>query len=620
MLIHIALIVMVIGALITHFFGIQGALTLSRDGEPTNRFEVSSGPSDGSLPFEISLVEASTLFYSGTTTPMDFNSTIMVRHSDGATSVEKIAMNRVATVDGWRFYQSGMGEDSSTLAVAYDPVGIAVTYTGYALLFISMILFLFQKRTMWRGWVKKLSTVASLLMLFSMSANAGESAPATIQRPLAKNFGKIYVYWNDRVSPMQTMARDVTRALYGSDSYKGLTPEQVLTGWLLYYDEWERDFELNQPEESTLSAKKRKRLAENRALIRWLGTGEAFKIYPYHAATGRMEWLSLAGSRPSKMDMEQWKFMVSAMGDIAADIALGKNIRANERISMLIKKQKYYAGADSLPSDTHIKAEIFYNNYIRLLPLMIILLITGLITIILTGNRKKWKRYRLDILISVIGGVAALYLLLTLTLRGYVASTWPLTNGAETMLFIAFCATAGSVFVSRRFPLVRSGLIFVAGAALAVAVMGDAHPRIGALMPVLASPLLSIHVMLVALSYALFFLMAVIAAKGLFSKKESSEATLNHVLLIPALFLLTAGIFVGAIWANQSWGRYWGWDPKETCALITMFVYALPAHSRSLKCFRKEKTFNLYILIAFGSVLFTYFGANFLLPGLHSYA
>ena len=95
---------------------------------------------------------------------------------------------------------------------------------------------------------------------------------------------------------------------------------------------------------------------------------------------------------------------------------------------------------------------------------------------------------------------------------------------------------------------------------------------------------------------------------------------LNRLLLLPALFLLAAGIFIGAVWANQSWGRYWGWDPKETWALITMLVYAFPLHDASLAFFRRPKVFHWYVLCAFLSVLVTYFGVNFFMAGLHSYA
>lgn len=174
----------------------------------------------------------------------------------------------------------------------------------------------------------------------------------------------------------------------------------------------------------------------------------------------------------------------------------------------------------------------------------------------------------------------------------------------------------------------------VAAMSLFVAAMGGRTPAIGSMMPVLASPLLSVHVMVVMISYALFFLMTILAAMSLSirDKERAGQLTLlNRVLLPPAVCMLGAGIFIGAVWANQTWGRYWGWDPKETCALVMWLIYALPLHwaarrqrlfgwNISPSVFRNDKVFNIYLIVAVLSVIFTYFGANYLLSGLHSYA
>ena len=136
---------------------------------------------------------------------------------------------------------------------------------------------------------------------------------------------------------------------------------------------------------------------------------------------------------------------------------------------------------------------------------------------------------------------------------------------------------------------------------------------------------LSVHVAIVMISYVLFLLMAVLSAVALCSRDKENEAALsriNRLILVPAVFLLGAGMFIGAVWANQSWGCYWGWDPKETCALVMFLIYSVPMHwaSRPLKCFSRPRVLHWYLLLAVLSVLFTYFGANYLLPGLHSYA
>jgi ABC-type transport system involved in cytochrome c biogenesis permease subunit len=152
-----------------------------------------------------------------------------------------------------------------------------------------------------------------------------------------------------------------------------------------------------------------------------------------------------------------------------------------------------------------------------------------------------------------------------------------------------------------------------------VATMSELNPRITLLMPVLQSPLLSIHVMVIMISYALFALILLNATTNLI-KNNYELCIMNYELNIFALFLLTAGIFIGAIWANVSWGRYWGWDPKEVWALITMLIYSLPLHRASLKIFQNPQFLNWYYIFAFLSVVITYFGVNFILGGMHSYA
>ena len=147
------------------------------------------------------------------------------------------------------------------------------------------------------------------------------------------------------------------------------------------------------------------------------------------------------------------------------------------------------------------------------------------------------------------------------------------------------------------------------------------------LQPVLQTPLLGIHVSVIMLAYTLFAIIAINGIVGLCSKKLSAVSyNLSTIFLYPAEFCLMAGIFIGAVWANMSWGRYWGWDPKETWALITMLVYALLLHFPWLKKYsaisrqHSEKIFHILSIIAFFFVLFTYFGVSYLLGGLHSYA
>ena len=148
-------------------------------------------------------------------------------------------------------------------------------------------------------------------------------------------------------------------------------------------------------------------------------------------------------------------------------------------------------------------------------------------------------------------------------------------------------------------------------------------PQIMPLMPVLQSPLLSIHVLSMMMSYTLFGLVAFNGIMGVAVPSAEARENLRDVSLVvlyPAVFLLTFGTFLGAVWANISWGSYWAWDPKETWALVTLLVYSFTLHGGALKPFRNPRFFHWYTIGAFLCVLITYFGVNFLLGGMHSYA
>lgn len=614
LLIHVALAIILAGAIVTHYCGIQGELTL-RTGEPAvGGFVKTSGPGQGRLPFSVSLESADIVFYPGTTTPMDFRSRLVI---DGKTVT--VSMNKVGQADGWRFYQSGISPDSSTMSVSYDPWGTGITYCGYALLLAGMAGFCLQRNTAWRSLLRGgRKTAAVLLLLAATDAGAAPAVePPVMQRPLAASLGKVYVYWNDRVCPFQTMAYDVTKKLYGSDSYRGLTPEQVLSGWLFYFDAWERDYRNRRDK-----AGKEKDRAEREALVQWLGTGEAFRIYPYQTAGSYVEWLSLAGRRPSKMSLEQWKFMQTGMPGIKSLLLQGLNIEADHAIGQLRAGQLKYGGAANLPSEARMRAELFYNRCPGLFIPGMIALLAGAFCLY-RGIKGRRGRRVTRIITAVAVWCMLIYVASMAGLSGWIGGHMPLSNGPELMLFMSFFALVCAVAVRR--PMVRGAFLTVAAMTMFVAAMGGRTPRIGLLMPVLTSPLLSVHVMLVMTSYVFFLLMAILSGIGLTVRNTGTVAylcRLNRIILVPSVFLLAAGIFVGAVWANQSWGRYWGWDPKETCALVMLLIYSVPVHwnSRALGAFRRPKVLHWYLLSAVLSVVFTYFGANYFLSGLHSYA
>lgn len=218
-------------------------------------------------------------------------------------------------------------------------------------------------------------------------------------------------------------------------------------------------------------------------------------------------------------------------------------------------------------------------------------------------------------------GFALLFHLTGYLLRWYIGGRIPLSNGYETMQFLALCIMVVALFMSRRHRQAVGFGFLLSGFTLLVSYLGEMNPQITPLMPVLVSPWLSLHVSVIMMSYALFAFILLNGVWALCVPREAERLMLySRLMLYPAVFLLTAGIFIGAVWANVSWGRYWGWDPKEVWALITLLIYALPLHADSLPWFRKPRFFHIYTIAAFLSVLITYFGVNFFLGGMHSYA
>lgn len=216
-----------------------------------------------------------------------------------------------------------------------------------------------------------------------------------------------------------------------------------------------------------------------------------------------------------------------------------------------------------------------------------------------------------------------LYLTLVIGLRWYVSGTGPYVGRYNVMMLMAWFSTLAILLLYKRFPLIEPLGFLLAGFTMLLASRENVSPQIMPLMPVLRSPLLSIHVVSMMMSYTLFGLVAFNGIMGLAVPSREAKESLRDVSLVvlyPAVFLLTSGTFLGAVWANISWGSYWSWDPKETWALITMLVYAFTLHGGALKPFRNPGFFHGYTIFAFVCVLVTYFGVNLLLGGMHSYA
>ncbi|HCC70304.1 MAG TPA: c-type cytochrome biogenesis protein CcsB, partial [Bacteroidales bacterium] len=222
---------------------------------------------------------------------------------------------------------------------------------------------------------------------------------------------------------------------------------------------------------------------------------------------------------------------------------------------------------------------------------------------------------------------------LGLGIRWYISGHSPMSNGYESLLCISWVTVLAGLFFSRRSSLTLAATAVLASLTLMVAHLSFMDPEITNLVPVLQSYWLTLHVSIITASYGFLGLGAILGLVNMILYALNTVKNRKHILktvddlsvinyrtLTLGLYFLTIGTFLGAVWANESWGRYWGWDPKETWSLISVIVYAFVIHSKNIKALSSIFVFNLLSVYAFSSVLMTYFGVNYYLSGLHSYA
>lgn len=677
-LLHLSLLFILAGAFTTWIYGEQGTMRV-RQGEQQTSFTDSKGISH-QLPFSITLNQFEIIYYKGTLAPMDFISHISVADKDCHRQIQgKVSMNHIFSYQHYRFYQSGYSEDNegSVFSVSHDPYGIGITYAGYTLLLLSTVFFFFSPQSRFRQLLKspllhRSLTVILLLFAFSLNSNflkANSPSPKVLPREVAEHFGDLYILYNNRICPLQTFARDFTIKLYGSSSYKGLTPEEVLTGWLFYYDSWKNEpiirIKSNEARKlleiegnyarlkdyiSTINEYKLEKMMnhirsgeqvtdkrgieeadEKFNIINLVCTGAMMKIFPCRNIAGKtLEWYSQSDQLPQDMDNDKWVFIRKSMSYVNEMIVMKKY---NDACLLLEKIKKYQQKECNglLPADNKFKAEKIYNQFDYSKSVAMACICIGLICFIYychcMASQKRTSRKAI-IILNILLWIVFTYLSAAICLRGYVSNHLPLSNGFETMQFMAWCTLLLTFLLQRKFAMLLPFGFLLCGLTLMVSMLGESNPQITQLMPVLQSPLLSIHVVVIMIAYSLLaFIMlngvtAVILHQSQKECKEQIERLqiISQIILYPAIFLLAIGIFIGAVWANVSWGRYWGWDPKEVWALITMLVYALALHPRSLPWFHRTMFFHVFCITAFITVLITYFGVNFLLGGMHSYA
>lgn len=337
-------------------------------------------------------------------------------------------------------------------------------------------------------------------------------------------------------------------------------------------------------------------------------------------------------------DMESQQVMGPYFAQVLTAQQSGNWSKADAELVKLSEYQQKW-GKSVVPAKSKVDLEVFMNKMnINFKLLIFYSLIGGLLLILgfvelFKPNKILNKSIKVIIALGVIGYI---FHFLGLVARWYISGHAPWSNGYEAIIFISWVGITAGLLLYRN----SNALIPAAGFMVAVIMMGFAHggsaldPQITPLVPVLKSYWLIVHVAIITSSYGFFALSMIIAVISLvfyiISGKEMyrlhHDTTLKELAIVSemsltiGLFALTVGNFLGGIWANESWGRYWSWDPKETWAFISIMVYAFVLHMRLVPGLRSRWAFHVATMFAFCSMVMTYFGVNYYLSGLHSYA
>lgn len=618
-LLHIAFLVILAGALTTALTARRGTLHLRQHlAETYMDIEHDGERTKFRLPFSIELDTFCVAYYQGTQAPSDYISQVTVRRDTAVIAAGRISMNRIMSVEGYRLYQSSFDSDErgTILAVNYDPYGIALTYTGYLLLALSVILLLVDRRQTFRRLLRHpaLRNGLFVILLCCSCATTSATTPVSaVQREQAEAMKSRQVIYNDRIAPLNTLARDFCQKITGQHSFGGLTAEQVLLSWALCPEQW-KDVKMIK--------------VKSPALCRRLGVeGEYVSFQDLFAADGTYRLLAvLNDERGTHSKLEKAAIETDEKVGLILMLTQGSLIRP-------------LPDDGSVPplSATKVQAELLYNaipfsKVLFMANLTLGMFFFGMLIRQLTRRRTANKRrtngiYRCGTLLLL---ATFLFHTVGYGLRWYISGNVPLTNGYETMLFVALVTMLAALVMQHALPRFTALILpfgfLISGFTLLVSHLTQMNPHITSLMPVLQSPWLSSHVSLIMLSYSLFAFITLNACVALVLIRRGARrqliaiTTLSRLLLMPAVGSLAIGIFLGAVWANVSWGTYWSWDPKEVWALITLIAYGMAFHRHSLPWLRRPLAFHLYMIGCFLTVLMTYFGVNYLLGGMHSYA
>jgi cytochrome c-type biogenesis protein CcsB len=694
--IHFSFIIILAGALTSHITGKEGVLHL-REGEKGNRVTIQTnrGQSIQKLPFEVELVKFTLKRYPGSASPSSYESDLRI-HAEGETREERVYMNNVLDIKGYRFFQASYDRDErgTILSVSKDVAGRNITYTGYTLWLIGGILCLVtgngRIRTLYRQ-IKKQKKAAGLFTLLLLAGFSpfvtGQEKTVPMNETIqylhiapthAEMFGGLPVQTsNGRIVPVNTFSSEILRKLHKDTRFFRMNSDQFLLSVLTYPEMWmyvpviklpNRDLELyfrltsdrcayieffepdgayklqerleeayqKMPDKRTAFDKDLMKLDEKVNIFHQLIHKQIICLFP-KTDDPDQKWYA-PGDDLSAFASSDSGFIASSFSGYIAEVRAAVRSQNWEKADEMLQQIKAYQYEhNNVPEMTagKIELELKYNRmdifrwcktgYLSLGGLLLFFAFAWIF------REESWIKWSIRLL-----GIAVLilfhYQMLGMGMRWKIGGYAPWSNSYETMVYAAWATVFAGLMFVRRSPVTFALATVFAGVILFVSGLNRMDPQINPLVPVLKSPWLMFHVAIIMSSYGFFGISFLIGLTNLgimsvsgrekLSKYAGSLkelSTINEISLIIGLLLMTTGTFMGAVWANESWGRYWGWDPKETWALITIIVYALVTHLHLVKKWNSLWLFNLCSVLAFASVLMTYFGVNYFLSGMHSY-
>ena len=641
------------------------------------------------LPFAVRLNKFELERYPGSMSPSSFLSDVTV--IDEANKKEfdyDIFMNHVLQYEGYRFFQSSYDEDEqgTVLSINHDAWGTAISYTGYFLLFATLLISFFTKKTRFARISQQLKEVhatrkkmatAFLILVSSGFGMQNAFAQNEAFQKHAESFGEVFVMnGQGRIEPINTLAGQVIVKLSKKDSYNNMSSTAVFLSMISDRDHWKTEAIIKVPEESIQkllgisgsNASYNDFVDETGGYKLSKAVEEAYQKKPSMRSqhdkgiinvderlnvffmvmnyTSLQFFPTINGTVYSWVNpkdlhkqfghgSENGDLFEAYLNDLTEAKSTGNFDQADASLQRIKTFQIKNAG-DVLPSATKLKMEVFYNKtniFKRLFPFYMLIGSVFVALFFIQTFKPSAEFNRLRKVLLVFLAIAFALQTLGLGLRWYISGHAPWSNGYESMIYISWATLlAGFVFMKRS--VITIGVTaLLAGITLLTAHMSWLNPELTNLVPVLKSHWLTIHVATITASYGFLGLGCMVAFLNLclmIFRNEKNLLRINLALkelmliielsITVGLILLVIGNFLGGIWANESWGRYWGWDPKESWTLVTIILYSFTLHLTLIPAIRNSFSFSFMSFISFGAVLMTYFGVNYYLTGLHSYA